>query len=984
MIKYHRYRKPSLATRIKLFLYRKKYGTKRQQLKRLFVLACWIFIIGCIGVLCTFAYYSKDLPDPEKISQRQITQSTQIYDRTGEVLLYDIHGEEKRTVIDFDEIPQYMKDATIVSEDDAFYHHFGLDFKGILRAFYANLRGKKISQGGSTITQQFIKNAILTPERTLTRKIKEAILAIELELKYSKDEILGFYLNQVPYGSNAYGIEAAAMTFFDKHARELTLAESALLSVLPRATTYYSPRGSHPEELKIQQEHVLDRMASFGYISHEQAETAKKESLEFVTRVQSIKAPHFVMYIREYLDERYGKDVVEKGGLKVYTTLDWDLQKLAEETVQKYAEYNKKAYNANNEALIAMDPKTGQVLAMVGSKDYFGESSPKNCTPGKNCLFDPNVNVTIRPRQPGSSFKPIAYATALKKGFTPDTIIFDLETEFAVEGAESYKPKNYDGKFRGPVTFRQGLARSLNVPSVKVLYLAGVNETLNTAEDLGITTLKDRSRYGLSLVLGGGEILLLEETSAFGVFAAEGIKHPTASILKIEDSKGNIIEQYEDKPTQVLDAQITRLISDILSDEEARAPIFGSHSKLYLEKMPAAVKTGTTQENRDGWTVGYTPSLVVGVWAGNNDNTPMPKGDGLYVAAPTWNEFMRQAYEVKSQIRQLTDKTQNLENYFNLLEEVEQFTKPEPIITNKDILNGKFANELKIKIDKISGKLATEFTPPDLIEEKIYREVHCILYYVDKNNPQGESNGRNDSQFNNWEPPVIAWALSPERKEIYNTSPPQDYDDIHTRDNQPSVQIYSPRDNEIITARKIEIKASARAPLGIKQLDFFLDNNLIGTDTIEQYQITFNLPYDIKGKKHQITVRAYDQWGARKSETINIILDIPGIEDVKEINEATLSLASNKFPYEFEVTLKDEDGNLLEKELKRIDLYYYDEGAGEENSTFAVSLNPSYSDYEYRIRFSETISPGSYYFFVQVIDKNNNVIKSNKIPLKLE
>jgi 1A family penicillin-binding protein len=965
-------------TRIKLLLYRKKYGAKRRQLKRLFVLVCWIFIIGCIGVLCAFAYYSKDLPDPEKISQRQIAQSTKIYDRTGEVLLYDIHGEEKRTVIDFDEIPQYMKDATIVSEDDDFYHHFGLDFKGILRAFYANLRGKRISQGGSTITQQFIKNAILTPERTFTRKIKEAILSIELELKYSKDEILGFYLNQVPYGSNAYGIEAAAMTFFDKHARELTLAESALLSVLPRATTYYSPCGSHPEELKIQQEHVLDKMASFGYITKEQSEEAKKEELKIDCQARNMKAPHFVMYVREYLDERYGKDFVEKGGLKVYTTLDWDLQKLAEETVSKSAEYNKKAYNANNEALIAIDPKTGQILTMVGSKDYFGEPSPKNCTPGKNCLFDPNVNVALRPRQPGSSFKPVAYATAFKKGFTPDTIVFDLETEFAVEGAESYKPKNYDGKFRGPITLRRALAQSLNVPSVKVLYLAGVNNTLNTAEDLGITTLKDRSRYGLSLVLGGGEILLLEETSAFGVFAAEGIKHPTASILKIEDSKGNIIEKYEDKPTQVLDVQIARLISDILSDEESRAPIFGSHSKLYLEERPAAVKTGTTQENRDGWTVGYTPSLVVGVWAGNNDNTPMPKGDGLYVAAPTWNEFMKRAYEIKSQ------NDNDIENYFSLPKEVENFTKPDPIVTNKDILNGKFANEVKVKIDKVSGKLATEFTPPDLIEEKIYREVHCILYYVDKNNPQGESNGRNDSQFNNWEPPVIAWALSPERKEIYNVSPPQEYDDIHTRENQPSVQINSPQNNEIITTRTIEIKASARAVLGIKQLDFFLDNNLIGTDTIEPYQITFNLPDDIKGKKHQITVRAYDRWGARKSETINIILDIPGIEDVKEINEATLSLASNKFPYEFKVTLRDEDGNLLKKELKRIDLYYREAETGEEDSMFAVSLNPSYPDYEYGIRFSETMIPGNYYFFVQVIDKNNSVVKSNNIPLRLE
>ncbi len=975
MIKYHRYRKPSLMTRIRLFLYRKKYGKKRGLIRRIFVLALWIFIIGSIGALCVFAYYSKDLPDPEKISERQIVQSTKIYDRTGKVLLYDIHGEEKRTVISFDEIPQYVKDATIVTEDANFYHHFGLDFKGIIRALLADLSGRKITQGGSTITQQFLKNAILSPERTFTRKIKEAILAIELELKYSKDEILGFYLNQVPYGSNAYGIEAAAMTFFEKHARDLTLAESALLAVLPQAPSYFSPNGSHPEELKTRQEHILDKMASLGYINEDQAEKAKKEELKFASQTKGIKAPHFVMYIREYLDERYGKDFVEKGGLKVYTTLDFDLQKLAEETVAKYAEYNKKTYNSNNAALVAIDPKTGQILTMVGSKDYFGQPFPKGCVSGKNCLFDPNVNVAVRPRQPGSSFKPFAYATAFKKGFTPDTIIFDLETEFAVEGAKSYKPKDYDGKFRGPVTFRQGLAQSLNVPSVKVLYLAGVNETLNTAEDLGITTLKDRSRYGLSLVLGGGEVELLEETSAFGVFATEGIKHPLASILKIEDGKGNILEKYEDKQVRVLDEQIARLISDILSDNEARAPIFGSRSKLYLEERPVAVKTGTTQENRDGWTVGYTPSLVIGVWAGNNNNTPMPKGDGVYVAAPIWNEFLRKSYELK---------IQNLENYFNLPKETEQFTKPKPIEANKDILNGKFANEVKVKIDKISGKLATEFTPPDLIEEKIYREVHCILYYVDKNNPQGEGNGRNDSQFNNWEPPVIAWALSPEREERYNISPPQEYENIHTKENQPIIQILSPQDKEIIRTRIIEIKASARAPLGLKQLDFFLDNNLIGTDTIEPYQVVFNLPYDIQGKKHEITVRAYDKYGGRQSKTIDIILDIPGIEEIKEINEVNFSLISDRAPYKFKIELKDEDGNLLKKELRRIDLYYYEEESSEENSWFYNSFTPSYPDYEYEIELLEIPNPANYYFFVQIIDEENNVLKSNKVLLEIQ
>ncbi len=980
-----RYKKPSFWTKIKLLLYRARYKKRKRWLRRLFVLALWIFIIGCIGALGVFAYYSKDLPDPEKIGQRQIVQSTKIYDRTGEVLLYDIHGEERRTVIGFDEIPQYVKDATIVSEDDNFYHHFGLDFKGIIRAFFANIQGNEISQGGSTITQQFVKNAILSPERTLTRKIKEAILAIGLELKYSKDEILNFYLNQVPYGSNAYGIEAAAMTFFEKHTKELTLAEAALLSVLPRATTYYSPYGSYPEKLKERQEHILDRMAHFGYINQEQAEEAKEEELDFAGQTTGIKAPHFVMYIREYLDERYGKDYIEKGGLKVYTTLDWDLQKTAEEIISDTAEYNQKNHNAHNAALVAIDPKTGQILAMVGSKNYWGESTPENCTPGKTCLFDPNVNVTVRLRQPGSSFKPFAYATVFKKGFTPDTIIFDLETEFAAEGAESYIPHNYDEKFRGPVTFRQALAQSLNIPSVKTLYLAGVSETINLAEDMGITSLNDRSRYGLSLVLGGGEVTLLEETAAFGVFATEGIKHPAVSILRIENGSGEILEEYEDESKRVMDEEIARLINDILSDEQARAPMFGSNSKLYLGGRPAAAKTGTTQEYRDGWTIGYTPSLTVGVWAGNNQLTSMRKGAGVYVAAPIWNEFMKQTYALKENKRKEISDNEEIENYFDLPEEIENFTTPKPIKTDKDVLNGKFANEIKIQTDKISGKLATEFTPPDLIEEKTYREVHCILYYVNKNNPQGPGNGKNDSQFNNWEPPVIKWALSPERSERYNTSPPTEYDDIHTKENQPVVRITSPRDRATLTNRRIEVKASADAKLDIKQLDFFLDGKLMGTDTTEPYQISFYLSSNIKGKEHTITVKAYDLLGSRQAKTITIFLDIPGIEEIETIDKVDLFLISSSSPiYSFQLETKDENGNRIKKKLKRIDIYYYEERNNENSSQLALSLSYPYPAYFYEIDWSGELEFNNYYVFAQVIDEDNNVIKSDKLLLGIQ
>ena len=711
----------------------------RKCLVILFVLFILFFIAG-IGI---FAYFVKDLPNPENLAKRQMIESTKIYDRTGTIVLYDVHGEEKRTVIPFEEIPQFVKDATVVAEDANFYHHFGLDFKGIVRAFLADLVGKKITQGGSTITQQFIKNSILTSERTFARKIKEAILAIEVEIKYSKDEILNFYLNQIPYGSNAYGVEAATQTFFNKNAKDLTLGQSAALAALTKATTYYSPYGSHIDDLKARQEYVLDRMLKYGYIIKEQLNTAKEEKLIFAPPSSGVKAPHFVMYVKEYLENKYGRDYIESAGLKVYTTIDWDLQQIAENAVKQGAEKNGKKFNAQNAALVAIDPKTGQILAMVGSKDYWAEPYPKSCTPGANCLFEGNTNVATRPRQPGSSFKPFVYAKAFQKGFTPDTMIFDLETEFAVEGAKSYKPRNYDGKFRGPVSFHQALAQSLNVPSVKVLYLAGVDQTLNLAQDMGISTLKDRSRYGLSLVLGGGEVELLEETAAFGVFATEGIKHPLSSIIKIENSKGDIIEQYSDNPEQVLEPQITRLISDILSDDNARAPIFGQKSNLYIEGIPVAAKTGTTQEYRDGWTIGYTPSLVVGAWTGNNNNTPVNKEPGAIIAAPIWNEFIKKSYSKKQEMR-TADKP---DNYFDLPETPEEFIKPDPIPTNKDILNGQY------------------------IQEKPYPQIHCILYYVNKDDPQGISDGKDDPQFQNWEQPVLEWVSKLDDGYLYNRSP---------------------------------------------------------------------------------------------------------------------------------------------------------------------------------------------------------------------
>ncbi|MFH0906993.1 MAG: transglycosylase domain-containing protein [bacterium] len=554
---------------------------KKRIFKAMAKLTLFCFVIGFLGIIGLSAYFAKDLPNPSDMSQREIAQSTKIYDRTGQVILYDIHGEEKRTIVPFDEIPQYVKDATLVAEDDNFYHHIGLDIKAILRAALSNLKGQQINQGGSTITQQFIKNAYLggpQSERTYVRKIKEAILSLELERKYSKDEILQFYLNQVPYGSNAYGIEAASQTFFNKRAKELSLAESVFLASLPQAPSYYSPYGSHPEELGYRQEYIYERMIKFGYITKEQADQAKQEELEYAVQ-DDLKAHHFVTMVQEYLEEKYNRTYadINMAGLKVYTTLDWDLQNVAEKAITDGADKNEQ-YRASNAALVAIDPKTGQLLALVGSKDYKEDQ----------------FNVATSPyRQPGSSFKPFAYAAAFNKGYSPETILFDLSTSFGNFGpgqGTEYRPNNYDLQFRGPISMRTALAQSINIPSVKTLYLAGVNETINLAQDMGITTLKDRQRYSLSLVLGGGEVKLLDETAAYGVFANEGIKNPISLILKIKDSQGNVLEEYKDKAIRVLKQQTARQINDILSDEAARAPMFGNHSKLYLPERPAAAK----------------------------------------------------------------------------------------------------------------------------------------------------------------------------------------------------------------------------------------------------------------------------------------------------------------------------------------------------------------------------------------------------------
>ena len=624
--------------------HRKTYQKSRKKFGSLlkFLLFAFLFLIS--SVLFLFIYYAKDLPRPERFIERQLFESTKIYDRSNQVLLYEIYGEEKRAWVPLEKVPEYLKGAIIATEDANFYQHSGIDFKGIINAVLANLKIMKPTYGGSTIPQQLIRSTFLSLEKTAERKTREIILSLELDQRYSKEQILEWYLNQVPFGRNAYGVEAASQAYFRKSVSEISLAEAATLAALIKAPSFYS---INLAELLIRKDYVLNRMVSEGFLNREEAESAKKEELNIIEFSQPILAPHFTLWVKQQLEEKYGREFLEQKGLKIFTSLDWELQQMAEEIVKEGVK-NNKIYNSHNAALVTINPETGEILAMVGSADYFAEPYPKDCTPGLNCKFDPKFNAAVGTknlpgRQPGSAFKPFVYATAFQKGYNDKKIVDDSPTCWP-QAIGSWCPQNFDGRFRGPITLRSALAQSLNVPSVKVLdSLAGYLDSIKTAQEMGITTLTNPKQYGLSIVLGGAEVKLLDMASAYGVFAADGLRVPPIAILKIEDSKGNIFFENNKTPMRVLEINVIRLINDILSDNEARAPMFGLRSNLYFENYQVAVKTGSSQDYRDAWTIGYTPSLVTGVWAGNNDNSPILKKPGVIIAGPIFHKFMEKA-----------------------------------------------------------------------------------------------------------------------------------------------------------------------------------------------------------------------------------------------------------------------------------------------------------------------------------------------------
>ena len=823
------------------FLEQKAFN-KRKFWIRFFGFVSTVVFVSIIGMIIftvfSFVIFAKDLPSPNKLSSRDSSLSTKIFDREGK-LLYDIYGDKNRALVKWGELPPYVKQATISIEDKDFYKHSGFSPLGIARSVFSIVIFQRV-EGGSTITQQVVKNTLLSPERTLTRKIKEFILSTQVERKYTKDEILQIYLNEVPYGGTAWGIEAAAQTYFGKEARDLTLAESVILAGLPQAPSFYSPYGTNPKAYIGRAGDVARRMREDGNITKIQEEQLNEDILnvKFSPDDEGIKAPHFVFYVRQLLVDKYGEKLVEQGGLRVTTTLDLELQDKVQDIVAD--EVGKLSdLRVGNGAAVVMDPKAGEILSMVGSKDYFAKD------------YDGQVNVAMSLRQPGSALKPFTYATAFKAGYTPAFVLMDVPTEFpGGVGQPPYKPVNYDGKFRGPMQVRFALGNSENLPAVKMLALVGIKNMLRTAYEAGIKTLEptdeNLKRFGLSVTLGGGEIRLLDLVSGYTTLASQGVYHEPVSILKVEDRSGKVLEEKkEDKGKNVLGRDVTFLLSHILSDNNARAEAFGAGSGLNISGKTVAVKTGTTDDKRDNWAVGYTPSVVVGVWVGNNDNSAMnPKiASGVTGATPIWNRIMTTILSGKSN---------------------EAFGKPD--------------NVNALEIDSLGGGLpcrdlpkrseyfikGTEPTKDCLVEKTLDGKEYYVFLEFDPVSTDGR---------NRWQEGIDAWANSnPDQKyhvpNELKREPNQNPDEI-------KVNITGPHDHDQ-TNLTFETSADVSTGRKVTKVEFYVDDSIKDTKSDPSGPYKFNFSFNDSSKgKHKIKVKATNEAGRDSSSEITVSVGEP-------------------------------------------------------------------------------------------------------------
>ncbi len=696
-------------------------------------------IIGFIFSFALFAWYAKDLPSPSKLSQ-QTGYSTVFLDRDGKVL-YDMYKDKNRVPVAFEETPKTLREATIAIEDKNFYKHKGISETGMIRAVFNMFLGRGL-QSGSTITQQLTKNVLLTSRQTIARKVQELILAFEVERRYKKDEILLMYLNESPYGGSYWGVGTAAKAYFGKSVKDLTLVESAILAGLPQSPSYYSPFIGKNNAWKDRTRNVLRRMREDGYISRdlENVSLKKVEQIKFTAPKILIEAPHFVFYVKDQIENEYGSKIIDQG-VKIKTTLSLDVQQKAEKIVKE--EIGKlKDFNATNAAVVILDAKTGEILAMIGSYDFNDEKFGK-------------FNAALGLRQPGSAMKPFTYGLAFEKGYTPSTVFMDVKTTFPDQGGKEYTPENYDGKFRGPVQLRFALGNSINLPAVKLLAVIGLRDFLSKLNELGLTTFapndKNLARFGLSLTLGGGETTLFDLTSAYSVLATGGIKHEVSSINDVTDFKGkNIFKKVRTQERQVFSPEVSFLISHILSDNNARLDEFGPNSYLNIPGKTVSVKTGTTDDKRDNWAVGYTKSIVVGVWVGNNDNSKMnPKiASGATGASPIWYRIMREVLKkYEDGIMDKPDKVKALtiDAFLGGLPKDGYPTRSEYFIEGrepKDISPW----YKKIKVSKSNGKLANEVE----VKSGNYEEKDFIVIT--------ESDPVSLDGKNRWQEAINAWA----------------------------------------------------------------------------------------------------------------------------------------------------------------------------------------------------------------------------------
>ncbi len=899
---------------IRRFLPKKEYALYKKVGLWAVITGIGLSIFGAICVATLFVVLSIGLPDVAKLDNLNAAQSTEIFDREGN-LLYTIHGEENREYAPYEAISEELINATVALEDSAFWEHGGFDIWALGKVALHEIFGIGVQRGGSTITQQYIKNTFLSAERSYIRKVKELILALRLERAYGKEDILELYLNRIPYGNNAYGAQKASEIYFNKDARDLTLAEASILASLPQAPSRYNPYGNNKYshllkefsedelfyrdieteyDLEIEEyargligRHVdigngdkiyiagrtdiaLKMMNELDMISKDERQDALNElqTMEFNEYQEPISHPHFVLYIKQILEDKYGKDVVEQGGLKVYTTINPELQEYAEEVALTKGEYNESVYGASNLAIFTIDAKTGEILAMVGSRDYFNEE------------IDGNVNVVMRPRQPGSSFKPIVYAQAFYNGYAPGSAIYDVPTKLG-----SDRPQNYDGEWKAQMTVREALGQSRNIPAIKAYFLAGEQDAIiDLSEKIGITTLDKSHSYGYPLALGAGEVPLYEMVSAYATFANGGKKPEITGILKVENANGDVLEEWRQKEfDEVLDPQIAFLINDILSDQAASVG-----PGLFVNGKVNAAKTGTsTKENKkasggssvlpsDTWTIGYSPTIVTGVWAGNADGVGLKyNANGYDTAAPIFKAVMTKALEGQAaepfpepdgikrvKVSKASGKLPGSETPAGMI-----VTEIFPSFAVPDEVERLF---FTVKIDKVSGLLATEFTPEDAIEEVTYQNYIPIANML------------------NWANEIKEYYKEHSEKEDQSGSvriglPPTEYDNIHTADSSakaPNISIVGPSSNSKLGQGHFEVELELSVPNGVETVEFYMDEKLEYSTSVAPYTGHLNVSrFMADGSRHLIVAKVVDKLGYSSQSAIEIKVDMDGGDD---------------------------------------------------------------------------------------------------------